>query len=150
MRLILHKFIYEEKHVTLELLKCRISSFQYGYGTEKNKPSVILNLRTSDNAVKQTASQMWCLLQVLPFLVGDLVDKRSQHWRLFILLKEICCIVFASVVTYGLAVFLKQLITEHHTLFRQVYDRNLLPKHHFMIHYPRMMIMFDLFLNCGV
>lgn len=113
-----------------------------GMGMKKNDPSVILNLRTSDNAIKQTASQMWCLLQVLPFLVGDLVSVGSEHWHLFILLREICSIEFAPVVTYGLAVFLKQLITEHHTLFKKLYDRNLIPKHHFMTHYPRMMVMF--------
>lgn len=120
----------------------RITGFNYGYENEKNKPSVILNLKTSDNAVKQTASQMWCLLQVLTFLAGNLVDKKSQHWHLFILLREICSIVFAPVVTHRLAVFLKELIVEHHTLFKKLYDRNLIPKHHFMIHYPKMMVMF--------
>lgn len=123
VRLMLHHFIYEQKLFTLELLNHRISSFDYGYGNEKNKPSVILNLRTADNAIKQTASQMWCLLQVLAFLVGDLIDMRSKHWHLFIMLREICSIVFAPIVTHGLAVFLKQLIIEHHTLFKKLYDR---------------------------
>lgn len=142
VRLMLRHFIYEEKLFDLELLNHRMSCFDYGYESEKNKPSVILNLRTSDNAVKQTASQMWCLMQALPFLIGDLVSEKSQHWHLFILLREICSIVFAPVVTYGLAVFLKQLVIEHHTLFKRLYDRNLIPKHHFMIHYSRMMVMF--------
>lgn len=142
VRLMLQHFIYEERLFTVELLNHRISSFNYGYGNEKNKPSVILNLRSSDNAVRQTASQMWCLVQVLPFLVADFVDQKSEHWHLFILLKEICSIVFAPVVTYGLAVFLKQLIIEHHTLFKKLYERNLIPKHHFMIHYPRMIVKF--------
>lgn len=138
----LHHFIYEEKRFDLELLNHRMTTFDYGYGNEKNKPTVILNLRTSENAVKQTASQMWCLIQVLPFLIGDVVSPTSEHWHLFILLKEICSIVFAPVVTYGLAAFLKALIIEHHTMFKKLYERNLIPKHHFMIHYPRMMVMF--------
>lgn len=144
VRLMLRHFIYEEKkkRFDLELLNHRMTTFDYGYGNEKNKPTVILNLRTSENAVKQTASQMWCLIQVLPFLIGDVVSPTSQHWHLFILLKEICSIVFAPVVTYGLAAFLKELIIEHHTMFKKLYERNLIPKHHFMIHYPRMMVMF--------
>lgn len=113
------------KVFTLELLNQRISSFDYGYGNEKNKPSAILNLRTSGNAVKQTASQMWCLLQVLPFLVGDLIDMRSKHWHLLISLREICSIVFAPIVTHRLAVFLKQFIIEHHSLIEKLCDRNL-------------------------
>lgn len=104
-RLLLRHFIYKEQLFTLEMLNHRISGFKYGYENEKNKARVILNLRTSDNAVKQTASQMWCLLQVLPFLVGDLDDKKSQHWHLFILLREICSIVFAPVVITGFLYF---------------------------------------------
>lgn len=74
VKLMLRHFIYEEKLLTLEQLNERISSFQYGYGDIKNKPSVIMNLRNSESALKQTASQMWCLLLVLPFLLGDCVD----------------------------------------------------------------------------
>lgn len=37
VRLMLQHFIYEEKFFTLELLNQRISSFDYGYGNEKNK-----------------------------------------------------------------------------------------------------------------
>lgn len=142
VKLMLRHFIYEEKLLTLEQLNERISSFQYGYGDIKNKPSVIMNLRNSESALKQTASQMWCLLLVLPFLLGDCVDRKSQHWHLLILLREICSIIFAPVITRGLAVFLKELIIEHHTLFKQLYATNLIPKHHFMIHYPRMMVLF--------
>lgn len=74
VKLMLRHFIYEEKLMTLEQLNDRISSFHYRYSNVKNKPSVIVNLRCSESAVKQTASQMWCLLLVLPFLIGDLVD----------------------------------------------------------------------------
>ena len=84
---------------------------------------------------------MWYLMQVLPFSVRDLVNERGQYWHLFILLREICSIVFGPVGTYGLAVFLKQRVIEHHTLLRRFYDINLIPKHHFMIHYSQMMVM---------
>lgn len=46
------------------------------------------------------------------------------------------------IVTHELAVFLKELIIEHHTLFKKLHNRNLIPKHQFMIHYPRLMVMF--------
>lgn len=79
VKLMLQHLIYEEKMITLEQLNDWIASFQYGYGNVKNKPSVILKLRSSDNAIKQTASQMWCLLLALSFLLGDLVDRKNQH-----------------------------------------------------------------------
>ena len=143
VKLLLRQLIYEDNLFTLEQLNDRISSFDYGYMNEKNKPSVILNLRTNENAVRQTASQMWCLLLFLPLMIGDLVSRQSSHWKLFLLLREICSIIFAPVVTNGLGVFLKQLVIDHHNMFKTLYpDRRLIPKHHFMIHYGRMIVMF--------
>ena len=63
VKLLLRHYIYEDKLLSLEQLNERIVSFEYGYSNEKNKPSVILNLRTSENAIRQTATQMWCLIQ---------------------------------------------------------------------------------------
>lgn len=79
VKLLLRHFIYEEKLFTLEQLNHRITGFDYGYMNEKNKPSVIINLRSCENAVRQTTFQMWCLLQVLPFLMGDFVDWKDQY-----------------------------------------------------------------------
>ena len=37
----------------------------------------------------------------------------------------------------SLRVYLRSLIAEHHTIFKQIYPtHNLIPKHHLMIHYP--------------
>ena len=143
VKLMLKHFIFEEKLFTLEQFNDRLRSFDYGFANEKNKPTVILNLRTAQNPIKQTASQMWCLILFLPFLIGDFIPEHNQHWELFILLREICSIVFAPVVNNGLAIFLKQLVIDHHNLFKTLYpDRPLTPKHHFMTHYWRMMIKF--------
>ncbi len=143
VKLMLRHFIYEEKCFSLELLNERIAAFDYGYENQKNKPSAIINLRTSENAIRQTASQMWCLLLFLPFLLGDLIDPKSPHWHLFLLLREICDIIFAPVVSKGLAAYLKQLIIDHHTQFKLLYPgRNLIPKHHFMTHYSSIMTLF--------
>lgn len=143
IKLMLHHFIYVEKLFTLEQLNDKITSFDYGYNNGKSKPSIILNLRTGENTVKQTASQMWCLLLFLPFFIGDFVSEESQHWQLFLLLRNICDIVFAPVTTTGMALYLKQLIIDHHNLFKTLYpERKLIPKHHFMTHYWRLTIQF--------
>lgn len=142
LKLLLRHLVYEEKCLTLQQLNNRIVTYDYGYSNIKNKPSVIVNLKSSEGAIRQTASQMWCLIQALPFLVGDRVDRSNEYWHLFILLREICSIIFAPVVTTGLAVFLKQVIIDHHLLFKKLYSRNLIPKHHFMTHYARLICSF--------
>lgn len=142
VKLLLKRYIHEEKLFTLDQFNDRLQSFDYGVSNEKNKPSVVLNLK-SDNPIRQTASQMWCLLLFLPFLIGDFVSEDDHYWKLFLLLREICSIVFSPVVSVGLCVFLKQLVIDHHDLFKTLYpDRPLTPKHHFMTHYWRIMIKF--------
>lgn len=77
------------------------------------------------------------------FFIGDFVSEESQHWKLFLLLRHICDIVFAPVTTIGMAIYLKQLIIDHHKLFKTLYpERKIVPKHHLMTHYWRLMIQF--------
>lgn len=62
----------------------------------------------------------------------------DQHWYLFILLLQIVNIVFSSVIFTGITIYLKHLIVKHHRLFKHLFpDKNLLPKHNFMVQYPR-------------
>lgn len=85
---------------------------------------------------------MWCVIIFLPFLL-DHVSLQSPNWQLFSLLREICSIICSPVITNGLAVILKQLILDHHNLFKILYqDRPLISKHNFLIHYGRMIAMF--------
>lgn len=52
-------------------------------------------------------------------------------------------VIFAPVVSTGFAVYLKQLTIDHHRLFKELYPgKNLVPKDHFMVHYPGMMVQF--------
>ena len=77
------------------------------------------------------------LLRNLPLIFGDLVCPTDQYWYLFLLLLQIVNIVFSPMLSKGIAIFFKHLIAEHHRLFKHLYpNKRLLPKHHFMVHYP--------------
>jgi len=66
------------------------------------------------------------------------VGRNDSCWNLLLLLIQIVNIVFSPIVTHGMTCYLKHLIFDHHKLFKSVFpERNLLPKHHHMIHYPR-------------
>ena len=74
----------------------------------------------------------------MPLLFGDLIETDDKHWHLLLLLLHIVNIVFSPVLSEGMTIYLKHLIIDHHRLFKQLFPEiNLLPKHHFMIHYPR-------------
>ena len=74
----------------------------------------------------------------MPLIFGDLVQRDNEYWHLLMLLLQIVNIVFSPILTTGMTIFLKHIIIDHHQLFKHLFPtRNLLPKHHFMIHYPR-------------
>ena len=126
-----------EKSISFKEINQRIQSFNYGYMERRNQPPGV-KLDDLSNDLGLNAIQSWCLLRNVPLLFGDLVEKNDSHWNVLLLLLQIVNIVFAPFVTEGMTVSLKYLIVEHHTLFKCVFpSKNLIPKHHFMVHYPR-------------
>lgn len=117
-------------------LLSRIYSFDYGFLERKNRPTKII-LDGSGNGIGLNSIQTLCLVKNIPLLLGDLFPAENEYWHLLLLLLQIMNIVFSPSLTVGMTVYLKNLIADHHRLFKMLYpQRNLLPKHHFMIHYP--------------
>ncbi|XP_050988379.1 uncharacterized protein LOC127179124 [Labeo rohita] len=129
---------YVQAHfLTAKELDGRLHSFNYGYMERRNRPPAV-KLDDESNDLGINAIQCWCLLRNVPLIFGDIVPQDDEHWQLLLLLLQIVNIVFSPVLTEGLTVYLKHLIAEHHRLFKCLFpDRNLLPKHHLMMHYPR-------------
>ena len=136
---------YEMKLLILHLIKNfttskeidrRIKNFNYGYMEQNNKPPA-LKLVEDSNDLGLNAIQSWCLLRNLPLILGDLVSPNDQHWYLLLLLLQIADIVFSPRLSTGITIYLKHLIAEHHGLFKHLFpNKRLIPKHHFMVHYP--------------
>lgn len=132
---LLFEFLSENLLSKSDLLS-RIYAFDYGYLERKNRPTRI-NLDSIGNNIGLNSIQTLCLVRNIPLLFGDIVPEGNQNWLLLLLLLQIINIIFSPSVTLGMTVLLKHLIMEHHDLFKQLYThRNLIPKHHFMIHYP--------------
>lgn len=146
MKLLIQHLI--QNYTTLAEVHRRIQSFNYGFMEQNNKPPGV-QLREGSNDLGLNATQSWCLLRYLPIMFGDLVHPNDQHWYLFILLLQIVNIVFSSVISTGITIYLKHLIAEHHGLFKHLFpDKNLLPKHHFMVHYPSCMQKIGPLIHC--
>ena len=87
------------------------------------------------------AMEAWNRALMLPLLIGDLVPEDNEYWQLFLLLLKITDFVLAPKCTTAIAAYLRQLIEEHHTTFRQLYpDRRLTPKMHYIVHIPQWMV----------
>ena len=87
------------------------------------------------------AAQMWLLGRVIPFLVGEDVPEEDEKWKNYVQLMEIVDLLMAPAISEDEVAELGVLIHQHHTLFAQLYgNSSVLPKHHFMIHMPRLIL----------
>ncbi len=85
-----------------------------------------------------TASETSKFARLLPLLIGDLIPEDNEHWSLYLILLQITEIVMAPQTTVSLAAHVRELIAEHHSLFKTLYpDRPLTPKCHYMVHIPK-------------
>ena len=90
------------------------------------------------------AAQMWCLGRFLPLIIGNLVPSEDERWQLFNILLDINDIVFSPVVNEDSIGVLEGLIEEHHATFIGLYPgRSVIPKMHYMIHFPSQMLRLD-------
>lgn len=139
VKLVLNSLI-EQKHLTLDKLNYRITSFDYSFCDKGNIPSAISqsDLKNIEGVMRQSASQMWCLLRLLPTMIGDLIHEQCKEWKLLLLLLSCMEFVFSPSLTIEATLYLVTIIEEHHSLFLELYPHHhLRPKHHFMLHYPR-------------
>lgn len=83
---------------------------------------------------------MSTFIKFLGILIGDLVPCTNKFWDLYISLREIICIIMAPIYTKDTCISLETLIAEHHTLYMHLFKETLKPKHHFLLHYPRIMM----------
>ena len=139
--LILSYIIREEKWLTYSQLNERISKFVYLGGDALDKPCPVsqTSSRCSGNAVR-----IWVFLRLLPLYVRPFIqDKRNPVWLMLLKLKEVVEIVCSPTVSEADVAYLQVCIEEY------LYDRkitfphsNLKPKHHFLFHYPELILAF--------
>lgn len=84
---------------------------------------------------------MWLLARILPLLVGDFVDEDDEHWKLYLQLMDIVDLIFCPKTSHEHAAYVATLISDHHSMFCELYrGKNIIPKMHFMVHMPKLMI----------
>ena len=86
------------------------------------------------------ASEMWCLARLLPLMVGDFVNEDDDKWQLFLDLITIVDYVFAPTTNTDIIAYVRLLIGDHLTRFRELYPScSIIPKQHYMVHIPQWM-----------
>ncbi|XP_020909444.1 uncharacterized protein LOC110247358 [Exaiptasia diaphana] len=144
LKLMLNYYIHDGQ-LTLKGLNEKLEHFPLGYNDKKNKPSPILERdleHSRSSNLGQSASEMWLLSRILPFILSDTVNTSSEHWHCFTSLLEIMSICFSSKISYSMILYLKQLIHGHLSDFKKIYNASITPKQHYMIHIPSLTLKF--------
>lgn len=76
---------------------------------------------------------------MLPFLIGHVVPEVEPTWQVLMDLKDIVELVVSPVHTDESISYLEMKISEHRKRYQELFPNvKLLPKHHFLEHYPGM------------
>ncbi|XP_065653377.1 uncharacterized protein LOC136080528 [Hydra vulgaris] len=127
-------------YISLSEFNLLLTEFNFDSSDRNSRPTTFVSFQR----LKMTASECWCLIRNIPFIIGHKFPRDEPYWNLLLLLMDILDIVFAPKVNVGLASYLSHLIAEHHQSYLQLFPhKRLTPKHHFLVHYPTAL------LKCG-
>lgn len=133
IKLVLKKLI-SLKFFTLQYLNQRIIHFKYGKTDSANKPVE----QTCDGSIIGNAASNWCLLRLLPYLVGTEIPEGNKYWVFFLHLKYIVQLLFSPSFTISYISLLQDELVDHLRLFTELFpENNIKPKHHLLLHYPQ-------------
>nr|XP_046269580.1 uncharacterized protein LOC124072313 isoform X1 [Scatophagus argus] len=131
--------LISKKYFTLESLNTLIQKFPYKWGDKTNRPHPIPRSFTSSNTIGGNAHENWTLLRLLPFVIGHIIPEDEPAWLVFLDLKDIVELVVAPVHTEETIAYLEAKIYDHRQRYLELFPHvNLLPKHHYLEHYPQM------------
>ena len=134
-------FIKKKKWLTYPLLNRRIKQFQYKGSDALTKPCAV---NSEVAKLSGQAIQNWNLLRLLPVLIGDKVQNPEDDvWELTLQLKDIVDMICAQKISLSQVAYLDILIQEYLESRKCLFpETTLKPKHHFMRHYPALILKF--------
>lgn len=134
--------LVQEKHFTNLDLNASIRQFKFLGNDALDKPPEI---HPGSEKLSGHAVQNWCLLRVIPLLIGDKIQNpaETEVWQLVLLLRQIVDYICAPCITADQVAYLRVLIDEYLSFRAEAFPGiPLRPKHHYLCHYPELILKF--------
>ena len=129
--------LISKKYFTIDDLNKAILAFPYKWSDKTNKPHIVPQNLAARKTVGGNAHENWSLLRLLPFLIGHLVPENEPAWSVLMDLKDIVELIVAPTHSDESIAYLDGKIIEHRQRYQDLFPAiRLLPKHHFLEHYP--------------
>ncbi|RXN31607.1 sterile alpha motif domain-containing 3-like protein [Labeo rohita] len=97
-------------YFTLDVLNHAIKNFNYTFADKTDRPQVIGKGFSTKGTIGGNAHENWCLIRLLPFLIGSYVPEGDNTWEVLMLLKDIIELVVAPQHTEETLQFLEYLL----------------------------------------
>lgn len=123
-------------YFNLDHLNNRIKYFKFSKADAGNVMPQIKSEHLKKKHLIMSASEMLALTVYFGLLVGDLVPETEPVWRFYILILQLIDILLQRQFSTDLIDYLQILIKEHHSMYMELFQENLKPKYHFLLHYP--------------
>lgn len=137
------EILIKKKYFTFDQLNKLIQEFPFKWGDKTNRPHVLPLTFARKKTIGGNAHENWCLLWLIPLIVGKIVPQDEPAWELILLLKDIVELAVCPVHTNESVAYLESKISGHRNRFQVLFpERKLLPKHHFLEHYAAMIRLF--------
>lgn len=134
--------LIRKRYFTLEELNFEIRHHNYGPYSKNKSLDEITSTMLSKRDLKCSAAEMETFFLHLATIIGHKVKRGAKEWTLYITLRDIHALIFSKTIHKNSHELLAVLVREHHELYLNCFPgETLKPKHHYMLHYPRIMQM---------
>ncbi|CAF4003036.1 unnamed protein product, partial [Adineta steineri] len=124
--------------LTYAQIESRLEDFKYGQNDESNKPPITKQKHLTNNHIAGSASQKLLLFQLLPVIFNDVIDRLTDILPIYICVREIVSIVFATKIRQPWLAYLKILTITFHSLMIERSPDYVTAKVHFITHYSEL------------
>lgn len=133
-------YLIKNKVFTEDELKNMVKFYQYPKQFRRDKPS---NLNFNRQSLGQNATQMKCLFLNLPFILTKYENNihLKKVWNCVQWLLRIFHIVYSEKVDEVMLKELEECVSNHLKSFKTHFGVDLIPKHHFIVHYANIVRM---------
>lgn len=138
MGLILHKLIKVSELFPLDEVNLRIKGMDYG--RSKNIPPEILDSHIKQKRLKMSASEMLTFVRYFQYIFCSIIPNDNDVWDLYEELRDIVELTASENVHKDCVPQLRLKVAEYLQLLNNLFLGSIKPKHHFLIHYARVLL----------
>lgn len=128
--------LVEQGEISVEMINVAMCNMDFGFEKDNLPMDLSLQYLKSHQKLKMSASECTFFTRYFSMIVGDHISEGNKVYEFYIVLRQIVSILTAPILTESLLLMLQDLIEEHHKMHVTLFG-DLKPKHHFLLHYVR-------------